>query len=116
LKVGPIPDDSRDQAGWPSPGGPLETREPELCGRLKIYLGAVPGVGKTFEMLMGGHSKIADGVDVVIGVAETTGARKPRHCLLVSKTAHERFLSGPVGKGEGSRCHPGAEAQPRLDR
>ena len=42
-------------------------------GRLKIFLGAAPGVGKTYEMLASAKAKREDGVDVVIGVVETHG-------------------------------------------
>ncbi|MEE8663085.1 MAG: sensor histidine kinase KdpD [Acetobacter sp.] len=42
-------------------------------GRLKVFLGAAPGVGKTFEMLTTAHHLQRDGVDVVIGVVETHG-------------------------------------------
>src|SRR6202008_4214852 len=40
---------------------------------LKIFLGAAPGVGKTFEMLQAARRKRAEGVDVAIGVVETHG-------------------------------------------
>jgi len=42
-------------------------------GRLKIFLGAAPGVGKTFTMLEAARAKRAEGLDVVVGVAETHG-------------------------------------------
>ncbi|MBS4003878.1 MAG: sensor histidine kinase KdpD, partial [Afipia sp.] len=42
-------------------------------GRLKIFLGAAPGVGKTYEMLQSAHAKVKAGVDVVVGVVETHG-------------------------------------------
>ncbi|MGA3065946.1 MAG: PTS sugar transporter subunit IIA [Tepidisphaeraceae bacterium] len=42
-------------------------------GRLKIYLGYGPGVGKTFQMLQEGHRLKADGIDVVVGIVETHG-------------------------------------------
>ncbi len=42
-------------------------------GRLKIYLGYGPGVGKTFQMLQEGHRLKADGIDVVVGYVETHG-------------------------------------------
>ncbi len=43
----------------------------ENRGRLKIFLGAAPGVGKTYEMLSAGRARRKEGVDVVIGIAET---------------------------------------------
>ncbi|BDV29838.1 DUF4118 domain-containing protein [Microbacterium terricola] len=42
-------------------------------GRLRVLLGAAPGVGKTYEMLEEGRRLQADGRDVVIGVVETHG-------------------------------------------
>src|SRR5690348_4203773 len=42
-------------------------------GRLKIYLGYGPGVGKTYQMLEEGHRLKDDGVDVVAGLVETHG-------------------------------------------
>jgi two-component system sensor histidine kinase KdpD len=42
-------------------------------GRLKIYLGFAPGVGKTYEMLQEGQRLKRQGVDAVIGVVETHG-------------------------------------------
>lgn len=68
-----MPEDVRDQNLRPSPEALLEKAQAEGRGRLKIFLGAAPGVGKTYEMLMSGRAKIADGVDVVVGVVETHG-------------------------------------------
>jgi two-component system sensor histidine kinase KdpD len=42
-------------------------------GRLKIYLGMAPGVGKTYAMLQGARQAKASGRDVVVGVVETHG-------------------------------------------
>src|SRR6516164_6994129 len=42
-------------------------------GRLKIYLGFAPGVGKTYEMLQEGQRLKRQGVDAVVGVVETHG-------------------------------------------
>lgn len=42
-------------------------------GRLKVYLGFAPGVGKTYEMLQEAHRLKKQGVDVVVGVVETHG-------------------------------------------
>lgn len=53
----------------------LETAD-EARGRFKIFLGAAPGVGKTYEMLTNAQARGADGVDVVIGVIETHGRRE----------------------------------------
>ncbi|MGE3798257.1 MAG: sensor histidine kinase KdpD [Thermomicrobiales bacterium] len=42
-------------------------------GRLHIYLGAAPGVGKTYAMLLEGHRLRDAGVDVAVGLLETHG-------------------------------------------
>ena len=62
--------------GRPSPDALLAEAERENRGRLKIFLGAAPGVGKTYEMLQSGRAKLAEGVDVVIGVVETHGRKE----------------------------------------
>jgi len=43
--------------------------------RLRIYIGAAPGVGKTYEMLQEAHALRARGLGVVIGFVETYGRR-----------------------------------------
>lgn len=43
--------------------------------RLRIYIGAAPGVGKTYEMLQEAHALRARGLDIVIGYVETYGRR-----------------------------------------
>jgi two-component system, OmpR family, sensor histidine kinase KdpD len=59
----------------PSPDALLETarRENDQAGRLKIFVGAAPGVGKTYEMLQNAHAKLKAGLDVVVGAVETHG-------------------------------------------
>ena len=65
----------RDPEQRPSPEALLETarREDSRAGRLKIFVGAAPGVGKTYEMLQSAHAKKKAGADVVVGVVETHG-------------------------------------------
>ncbi|NWG52590.1 MAG: sensor histidine kinase KdpD [Hydrogenophilaceae bacterium] len=60
----------------PSPDALLAQAKAEAHGKLKIYLGAAPGVGKTFEMLSDARKKLADGVDIVAGVVETHGRKE----------------------------------------
>src|SRR3954454_8802427 len=45
-------------------------------GSLRIYLGAAPGVGKTFAMLGEAHRRRSRGTDVVVGLVETHGRRR----------------------------------------
>ena len=42
-------------------------------GRLRIYLGMAPGVGKTYRMLEEGHRRADRGTDVAVGYVETHG-------------------------------------------
>lgn len=57
----------------PSPEALLREAAQEGRGRLKVFLGAAPGVGKTYEMLSDGANRRRAGLDVVIGVVETHG-------------------------------------------
>src|ERR1700744_3845561 len=68
-------DQRRDPDKRPSPDALLEAarRENDAAGRLKIFVGAAPGVGQTYEMLQNAHAKLKAGVDVVVGAVETHG-------------------------------------------
>ncbi len=57
----------------PNPDSLLAAASQEGRGRLKIFLGAAPGVGKTYAMLSGAKRLIHARVDVVVGVVETHG-------------------------------------------
>jgi two-component system, OmpR family, sensor histidine kinase KdpD len=46
---------------------------PHRRGRLRVYLGAVAGAGKTYAMLNEGHRRESRGTDVVVGYVETHG-------------------------------------------
>lgn len=50
-----------------------DQQQRERRGQLKIYVGACPGVGKTFAMLSAAHRLAAQGIDVVIGIVESHG-------------------------------------------
>jgi two-component system sensor histidine kinase KdpD len=65
----------------PSPEALLDAAKHEGRGRLKIFLGAAPGVGKTYEMLLSTQAKRREGVDVVVGVVETHGRRETQSLL-----------------------------------
>jgi two-component system sensor histidine kinase KdpD len=68
--------EKRELDSRPSPEALLaEARRQERGGRgrLKIFVGAAPGVGKTYEMLHAARAKIKEGVDVVVGLVETHG-------------------------------------------
>src|SRR5664279_4061631 len=50
-------------------------------GELRLYLGAAPGVGKTFAMLNEGRRRHERGTDVVIGIVETHGRARTEEQL-----------------------------------
>ena len=76
-------DQRRDYEHRPSPEALLEAarREDGRVGKLRIFVGAAPGVGKTYEMLQQARARKLDGYDVVIGIVETHG-RKETEALL----------------------------------
>ncbi len=51
----------------------LERMKEQDRARLRIYIGAAPGVGKTYEMLQEAHALRRRGLDVVVGFVETYG-------------------------------------------
>ena len=51
----------------------VKAQDPPATGRLRIYLGSAPGVGKTYEMLQEAHRRTGRGTDVVVGLVETHG-------------------------------------------
>jgi two-component system sensor histidine kinase KdpD len=63
-----VPDEAR-----PSPDALLKAAQKEARGKFKIFFGAAPGVGKTYEMLQAARRRQAEGVDVVAGIIETHG-------------------------------------------
>jgi two-component system sensor histidine kinase KdpD len=73
----------REPHARPSPDALLEAarREEKRVGKLKIFVGAAPGVGKTYEMLMQARARRKDGYDIVVGVVETHGRRETEALL-----------------------------------
>jgi two-component system sensor histidine kinase KdpD len=65
--------DRPELADRPKPEAFLRAAAQEGRGRLKVFLGAAPGVGKTYEMLTDGMQRKRAGVDVVVGIVETHG-------------------------------------------
>src|ERR1700730_14791148 len=86
-------DQRHDFEQRPSPDALLEAarREQSDVGRLRIFVGAAPGVGKTYEMLQQARAKRRDGADVIIGVVETHG-RKETEALLEGLAGGPREL------------------------
>jgi two-component system sensor histidine kinase KdpD len=68
-------DQQRDPDKRPSPEALLEAarREEARTGKLRIFVGAAPGVGKTYTMLETAHARRKDGYDVIVGAVETHG-------------------------------------------
>jgi two-component system sensor histidine kinase KdpD len=62
-----------ERDGRPSPEALLAAATQDGRGRLKVFLGAAPGVGKTYEMLLAAQARRRDGVDVVAGIVESHG-------------------------------------------
>jgi two-component system, OmpR family, sensor histidine kinase KdpD len=73
----------RESEHRPSPEALLEAarREEGRIGKLRIFVGAAPGVGKTYEMLQQAHARKKDGYDVVAGIVETHGRRETEALL-----------------------------------
>jgi two-component system sensor histidine kinase KdpD len=59
----------------------LEEEKPSSRGRLRILLGAAPGVGKTYAMLLEGRRLKSEGEDVVVGLVETYGRKKTEEAV-----------------------------------
>ena len=67
----------------PSPDALLRAarHDERRVGRLKIFLGAAPGVGKTYAMLTSARARKKEGVDVVAAVVETHGRAETQALL-----------------------------------
>src|SRR5579863_4720621 len=65
-----------DEPRRPDPDALLAEAAKAGRGRLKVFLGMAPGVGKTYEMLAQAARRRAEGRDVVVGVVETHGRKE----------------------------------------
>ncbi|HEX3919666.1 MAG TPA: sensor histidine kinase KdpD [Caulobacteraceae bacterium] len=65
-----------DEPRRPDPDALLAEAAKAGRGRLKVFLGMSPGVGKTYEMLSQGARRQAEGRDVVVGLVETHGRKE----------------------------------------
>src|SRR5215472_17891905 len=61
-------------------------------GELRIYLGAAPGVGKTYAMLGEAHRRLERGTDVVAAVVETHGRRKTAELIEGIEVIPPRYI------------------------
>ena len=96
--------------GRPSPDALLAGRQKGARGRLKIFLGAAPGVGKTYEMLSAHRARHREGVDVVVGVVETHGRARDR-----GAARRPRGRPAPGGRiPRPQRCRRWTSTRPRA--
>ncbi|SDJ13888.1 osmosensitive K+ channel signal transduction histidine kinase [Frankineae bacterium MT45] len=65
----------------PAAALPQRSPAPTTRGTLRVYLGAAPGVGKTYAMLEEGNRRLSRGADVVIGLVETHGRAHTRDAM-----------------------------------
>lgn len=72
---------NQEEPRRPDPEALLAQAKKAERGRLKVFLGMAPGVGKTYEMLRTARRRKAEGDDVVIGVVETHGRRETESLL-----------------------------------
>lgn len=68
-----MPDNDRDLKSRPDPDALLALAERGRRGKLTVFLGAAPGVGKTYAMLTRARRLKEEGGDIVIGLVETHG-------------------------------------------
>lgn len=68
-----MPTDVRYPDSRPDPDALLALAEKDRRGKLTIFVGAAPGVGKTYAMLARASRLSAEGIDIVVGVVETHG-------------------------------------------
>ncbi|HLI20805.1 MAG TPA: DUF4118 domain-containing protein, partial [Stellaceae bacterium] len=88
-----MPDtDNPDRHQRPSPDALLQEAKATQHGRLKIFLGAAPGVGKTYKMLLAAQTARAEGVDIVIGIVETHKRAETEALLAGLETVPRRRL------------------------
>ena len=80
-----VDDGQVSTAGAPSPQ--------RKRGELRIYLGAAPGVGKTFAMLGEAHRRLERGTDLVAAVVETHGRKKTAELLDEIEVIPPRYIS-----------------------
>ncbi|MEV6012904.1 universal stress protein [Streptomyces sp. NPDC051976] len=68
-------------------------REAAVRGTLRVYLGAAPGVGKTYDMLGEGHRRAGRGTDVVIAFVEDYGRPLTRQMTEGLETVPRRTMT-----------------------
>ena len=84
-------------------------------GRLRIYLGAAPGVGKTYAMLGEGHRRIERGTDIVVAYVEDHGrplTRAMTDGLEVLPRRQVPYRGSPSPRWTSTPCSPGTRRWP----
>lgn len=76
--------------GRPSPDALLEVADRAERSRLRVFMGAAPGVGKTYAMLEAAQERRREGVDIVVGVVETHGRAETEALLEGLETIPKR--------------------------
>ena len=74
------------------------TDYPPKRGELRIYLGAAPGVGKTYAMLGEAHRRLERGTDVVAAVVETHGRAKTAELIEGIEVIPPRYIDYRGGR------------------
>jgi len=99
----------------------VDSAQQRRRGRLRVYLGAAPGVGKTYAMLSEAHRRRERGTDVVAGLVEDHG--RPRTAALLAgletvprRAAREDGPQPGEGPGEGFGEASGGGAQPGAEQ
>jgi two-component system, OmpR family, sensor histidine kinase KdpD len=75
------PVSSPTEGNDPSPDEAIQAPPVQAAGRFRVYLGAAPGVGKTYAMLNEGRRRRQRGTDVAIGFVECHGRERTRELM-----------------------------------
>ncbi len=90
-------DIDRDDSRRPDPDALLALAQKDRRGKLTVFLGAAPGVGKTYAMLSRAGRLKAEGMDIVVGLVETHG-RSETAALLDGLDVLPRLVTTYRGK------------------
>lgn len=83
-------------------------------GRLRVFLGAAPGVGKTFAMLEAAQTRQSEGVDLLVGVVETHGRPETEALLAGLEVLPRRRMDYGGHQLEGLDLDAALERNPSL--
>ncbi|WP_050616311.1 KdpD-like non-kinase potassium sensor [Bacillus testis] len=91
----------------------LDELHNEHRGKMKLYIGAAPGVGKTYKMLLDAHDARKEGKDIVIGLVETHGRHetveqlKDLECIPLKQITYKSRTFGECNIEEILKRQPG---------